>query len=77
MSWIWRLSLRARLMIIGLLGVAVALLTGGLAFYGALTLSLNRTVDNEALASAQDVATLVNTDRLSTVRGAGYRLLVS
>jgi signal transduction histidine kinase len=51
-------------MIVGLLGVAVALLTGGLAFYGALTLSLNRTVDNEALASAQDVAALVNTDRL-------------
>jgi signal transduction histidine kinase len=51
-------------MIVGLLGVAIALLTGGLAFYGALTLSLNRTVDNEALASAQDVAALVNTDRL-------------
>src|ERR687893_3315141 len=60
----WRLTLRARLMIIGLLGVAVALLMGGLAFYGALTVSLNRTVDNEALASAQDVAALVNTDRL-------------
>ena len=64
MNRFWRLTLRARLMIIGLLGVAVALLTGGLAFYGALTLSLNRTVDNEALASAQDVAALVNTDRL-------------
>ena len=64
MNRFWQLSLRARLMIVGLLGVAVALLTGGLAFYGALTLSLNRTVDNEALASAQDVAALVNTDRL-------------
>ena len=64
MNRFWRLSLRARLMIIGLIGVAVALLTGGLAFYGALTLSLNRTVDNEALANAQDVAALVNTDRL-------------
>ena len=51
-------------MIIGLTGVAVALITGGLAFYGALTLSINRTVDNEALASAQDVAALVNEDRL-------------
>ena len=60
----WRLSLRARLMIIGLTGVAVALIAGGLAFYGALTLSLNRTLDNEALASAQDVAALVNEDRL-------------
>ena len=33
----WRLSLRARLMIIGVIGVAVALIMGGLAFYGALT----------------------------------------
>ena len=49
----WRLSLRARLMIIGVTGVAVALVAGGLAFYGALTLSLNRTVDNEALATAR------------------------
>ena len=56
MNRFWRLSLRARLMIIGLTGVAVALIMGGLAFYGALTLSLNRTVDNEALASARDVA---------------------
>jgi hypothetical protein len=51
-------------MMIGLLGVAIALLLGGLAFYGALTCRSNRTVDNEALASARDVATLVNTDRL-------------
>ena len=64
MNWFWRLSLRARLMIIGLTGVAVALVAGGLAFYGALTLSLNRTVDNEALASARDVAALVDTGRL-------------
>src|SRR5918998_687883 len=33
----WRLSLRARLMIIGLTGLAVALVLGGFAFYAALT----------------------------------------
>ena len=60
----WGLSLRARLMIIGVTGVAVALIMGGLAFYGALTLAVNRTLDNEALAAAKDVAALVNEDRL-------------
>ena len=59
-----RLSLRARLMIIGLTGVSVALIMGGLAFYGALTLSINRALDNEALASARDVAAMVNENRL-------------
>jgi signal transduction histidine kinase len=51
-------------MIIGVTGVAVALIMGGLAFYGALTLAVNRTLDNEALAAAKDVAALVNEDRL-------------
>ena len=37
---------------------------GGLAFYGALTLSINRALDNEALASASDVAAMVNENRL-------------
>ncbi len=51
-------------MIIGLTGVAVALIMGGLAFYGALTLSIDRALDNEALASARDVAAMVGEDRL-------------
>jgi signal transduction histidine kinase len=59
-----RLSLRARLLIIGVTGVAVALAVGGLAFYGALTVAINRTLDNEALANARDVAAMVNEDRL-------------
>ena len=37
---------------------------GGLAFFGALTYSVNRTLDNEALASADEVAAMVNEDRL-------------
>jgi signal transduction histidine kinase len=60
----WTLSLRARLMIIGLAGVGIALIMGGLAFFGALTYSVNRTLDNEALASAREVAAMVNENRL-------------
>jgi signal transduction histidine kinase len=63
-------------MIIGLTGVTVALILGGLAFYGALTASINRTLDNEALASAKDVAALVNEDRLpSTVPVSGTQVI--
>ena len=64
MKRFWTLSLRARLMIIGLAGVGIALIMGGLAFFGALTYTVNRTLDNEALGSAQEVATLVNENRL-------------
>ncbi len=51
-------------MIIGLVGVGTALIMGGLAFFGALTYSVNRTLDNEALAAAKDVAAMVNENRL-------------
>ncbi|MCW2810522.1 MAG: integral rane sensor signal transduction histidine kinase, partial [Friedmanniella sp.] len=64
MSRLWRMSLRARLMLIGVSGVAAALAMGGVAFYGALTYAVNRTLDNEALGSARDVAALVDADRL-------------
>ena len=37
MTWFRRLSLRGRLMLIGLVGVGTALLVGGFAFFGALT----------------------------------------
>ena len=64
MKRFWTMSLRARLMIIGLAGVGIALIMGGLAFFGALTYSVNRTLDNEALASAREVAAMVNENRL-------------
>jgi signal transduction histidine kinase len=60
----WTMSLRGRLMIIGLAGVGIALIIGGLAFFGALTYSVNRTLDNETLASARDVAAMVRENRL-------------
>ena len=59
-----RLSLRARLMLIGLGGIALTLLVGGSAFYAALTFAVDRTLDDGALASAEEVAALVEADRL-------------
>lgn len=64
MKRFWTLSLRVRLMIIGLAGVATALIIGGLAFFGALTYSVDRTLDNETLASAEEVAQMINDSRL-------------
>ena len=60
----WPMSLRGRLMIIGLVGVALALVGSGVAFYAALTYAVDRTLDNEALASANEVAAMVNENRL-------------
>jgi signal transduction histidine kinase len=60
----WSYGLRVRLMIIGVVGVGAGMIIAGLAFYGALTFSVNRTLDNEALAAAGDVVAMVNEDRL-------------
>ncbi len=59
-----RMSLRARLMTIGVLGVAGALVLGGLVLYAVLTAALTRTVQASALSSAREVALLVETNRL-------------
>jgi signal transduction histidine kinase len=50
-------------MIIGVLGVAGALLLGGVILYAVLASSLTRTVQGEATASAREVALLVNSGR--------------
>ncbi|MET1006139.1 MAG: ATP-binding protein [Propionibacteriaceae bacterium] len=60
----WGLSLRARLMIIGVTGVVVALVVGGLVLYRVLVFVVDRTLDNEALASAEEVAVLVDANRV-------------
>jgi len=54
-SW-ERLSLRARLLVIGVLGVAVALAIGSFALYGVLTLVSFRTIDDagQAIRHRQD-----------------------
>ncbi len=58
------MSLRARLMTIGVLGVAGSLVIGGLVLYAVLTAALTRTVQASALSSAREVALLVETNRL-------------
>ncbi|SER21857.1 sensor histidine kinase [Microlunatus flavus] len=59
-----RLGLRTRLLLIGVTGVALALLVGGIGFYQALRVSTDRTLDREALSSAREVAALVDEGRL-------------
>jgi len=54
-----RLSLRARLMVLGVTGVALALAMGSLVLYAVLTLTLNRTLDDGASATAQAIAATV------------------
>jgi signal transduction histidine kinase len=58
------LSLRARLTAIGVLGFAGALAIGGIVLYGSLTYFVDRTLKNDGTATAREVATLVNEDRL-------------
>ncbi len=59
-----RLSLRARLLTIGVLGVAVALAVGGGVLYGVLRFVGLHTLDRSAAATATDVVSLVRSNRL-------------
>lgn len=59
-----RLSLRARLLVIGAGGVAGALAIGSLALYAVLGVVGSRTIDAGSAATAADVATLVDQGRL-------------
>ena len=54
------MSLRIRLLALGVMGVAVALALGSLVLYAVLTLTVNRTVDDGAFASARAVAAMVS-----------------
>ena len=68
MSGRWsRLGLRPRLLVVGVAGVAVALLLGGLLLYAVMTAALNRAVEREARVTAQEVAALVDAGRLPDV----------
>ena len=53
------LSLRARLLAVGVTGVALALALGGVVLYTVLTVTMNRTVDDDAFATARVIAALV------------------
>jgi signal transduction histidine kinase len=63
-GWWARQSLRARLMTIGLLGLAVAQAVGSIALYVALSVASRHDLDRRAAATASQVAALVNADRL-------------
>ena len=58
------LSLRSRLMVIGVAGLAGGLAVGAVALVGALTFALQRTADSEAFKTADAVALLVTEDAL-------------
>jgi len=63
-GWWRRRSLRARLMTIGLLGLAVALAVGSVALYVALSVASRHDLDRRAEATAAQVADLVTSGRL-------------
>ena len=56
------MSLRARLLALGVTGVALALALGSVVLYAVLTYTVNRSVDGDALATARTVAALVAAD---------------
>ena len=60
MSWWFRLTLRARLLVIGLGAVALAIGVAGLALDRILAAGILRNLDAEAAAAADQVVTLVN-----------------
>ncbi len=59
-----RISLRARLMLLGVTGVAVALAIGSMVLYGVLALAIEQTVDSSARATAADVVTMAEAGTL-------------
>ena len=62
--WWLRLSLRARLLLVGVLGVAAALAIGSIALYSVLGVVTFRSLDGTASATADEVAALVDSGRL-------------
>jgi signal transduction histidine kinase len=76
MSWWRRLSLRARLVLIGTAGLAVALTAGVLVLVGVLEHTLVRTQDAGAQRTARDMAALVDTGQLPQVVPVGGTAIV-
>jgi signal transduction histidine kinase len=63
-GWWQRRSLRARLMTIGLLGLAIVQAVGSVALYVALSVASRHDLDRRAAATAQQVSELVASGRL-------------
>jgi signal transduction histidine kinase len=62
--WWQRLSLRARLLLVGILGVATALAIGSVVLYSVLTVVSYRSLDSAAAATATEVGDLVVAGKL-------------
>jgi signal transduction histidine kinase len=75
-GWLSRLSLRSRLLLVGTTGLAVGLAIGGLVLVTVLRTTLERTADSAATATAQDVAALIDADRLPDPIPAGGTTVV-
>ena len=65
MTWLRRLSLRARLLLVSVVVLFVGLAGGGVVLVATMNFALLRTANNEALETAKAVAELVNEDTLS------------
>lgn len=65
-TWWRRISLRARLMFIGVAGLAAGLTVGGVVMVFALGLGLQATADSEARQNAEGVAALVEANTVPT-----------
>jgi signal transduction histidine kinase len=56
------MSLRARLLAVSVTGVALALALGSLVLYAVLTITVNRNLEDDALATARSVAAMVGSN---------------
>ena len=65
MAWLRRLSLRARLLLVSVVVLFVGLAGGGVVLVATMNFALLRTANEEALATAEAVAELVDQDALS------------
>jgi signal transduction histidine kinase len=65
MTWVRRLSLRARLSLVSVLALTIGLLGGGVILVGVLNFALLRAVNDESLDTATAVARLVDQGTLS------------
>lgn len=68
--------MRSRLLLVGTTGLAVGLAIGGLVLVTVLRTTLERTADSAATATAQDVAALIDADRLPDPIPAGGTTVV-
>ena len=71
-----RLSLRARLVLLSTAGLAVGLVVGGVALTAALRIGLEQASDDAAAQTAQEVVTLIDSDRLPDPVPVGGTTLV-